>query len=132
MDTVLRGWMIRMSLQDPVFWPTCQLAWDMHADANNAPVAAAMPFVGGPLDHPLSLNHISLEVEERGVERRQELWLEVSCDGGRTYREMLRQEYNFSPPGTTFEREDWALRAEGVTRLRVRIKPDMAGKPCRA
>src|SRR5947209_746729 len=83
-------------------------------------------------DTPQSLSHISLEVEERGVERRQELWLEVSCDGGRTYREVLRQEYNFSPPGTTFEREDWAVRAEGVTRLRVRIKPDMAGKPCRA
>ena len=45
---------------------------------------------------------------------------------------MLRQEYNFSPPGTTFEREDWAVTAAGVTHLRLQIKPDKGGKPCRA
>ena len=42
------------------------------------------------------------------------------------------QEYNFSPPGTTFEREDWMVPAEGVTHLRLWIKPDKGGKPCRA
>ena len=58
--------------------------------------------------------------------------LSFSCDGGRTYRELLRQEYNFSPAGTTFEREDWAVSAQGVTHLRLVIKPDKGGKPCRA
>jgi hypothetical protein len=58
--------------------------------------------------------------------------LAASCDGGRTYRELLRQEYNFSPPGTTFEREDWSVKAEGVTHLRLSIRPDKGGKPCRA
>jgi len=56
----------------------------------------------------------------------------LSCDGGRTYRELLRQEYNFSPPGTTFEREKWTVSAEGVTHLRLVIKPDKGDKPCRA
>ena len=55
----------------------------------------------------------------------------VSVDGGQTYRELVRQEFNFSPPGTTFEREDWAVTAEGVTHLRLWIKPDKGGKPCR-
>ena len=64
--------------------------------------------------------------------RTQELQLAVSSDGGTTYREVIRQEYNFSPPGTTFEREDWAVPASGVTHLRLQIRPDKGGKPCRA
>ncbi len=83
-------------------------------------------------DAPQAIRRIALEVEETEAARTQVLQLAVSCDGGRTYRELLRQEYNFSPPGTTFEREDWAVSAEGVSHLRLRIKPDKGGKPCRA
>ena len=83
-------------------------------------------------DAPQAIRRVVLEVEEREVARTQELQLAVSEDGGQTYRELLRQEYNFSPPGTTFEREDWAVAAEGVTHLRLVIKPDKGGKPCRA
>jgi hypothetical protein len=83
-------------------------------------------------DAPQAIRRVALEVEEPEVARTQELQLAVSTDAGRTYREVLRQEYNFSPPGTTFEREDWAVTAEGVTHLRLVIRPDKGGKPCRA
>lgn len=83
-------------------------------------------------DNPQTVRHITLEVEERNVSRRQELDVSVSCDGGRTYRELVRQEYNFSPPGTTFEREEWAVEGTGVTHLRLRIKPDKGETPYRA
>src|SRR6478609_4677845 len=83
-------------------------------------------------DAPQSIRRVALEVEEAEVARTQELQLAVSTDGGRTYREVLRQEYNFSPAGATFEREDWAVAAEGVTHLRLLIKPDKGDKPCRA
>ncbi len=83
-------------------------------------------------DAPQRVNQILLEVEEPEVARTQELHLSLSCDGGRKYRQLMRQEYNFSPPGTTFEREDWAVTAESVTHLRLVIKPDKGGKPCRA
>jgi hypothetical protein len=83
-------------------------------------------------DAPLSIRRVALEVEEMEVPRTQEIQLAVSDDGGQTYRELVRQEYNFSPPGTTFEREDWAVAAGGVTHLRLHIKPDKGGKPCRA
>jgi hypothetical protein len=33
---------------------TSDFVWDMHADANNAPVAEAMPYVGAPFDHAVS------------------------------------------------------------------------------
>jgi hypothetical protein len=83
-------------------------------------------------DCPQAIRRVALEVEEPKVARTQELQLALSHDGGRTYREVLRQEYNFSPPGTTFEREDWAVTAEGVTHLRLHIRPDKGGKPSRA
>src|SRR3954451_24963150 len=83
-------------------------------------------------DAPQAIRRVVLEVEEPEVARTQELQLALSSDGGQTYRELVRQEYNFSPPGTTFKREDWAVSAEGVAQLRLVIKPDKGGKPCRA
>src|SRR3954454_11992527 len=83
-------------------------------------------------DAPQAIRRVALEVEEPEAARTQELQLAISTDGGRTYREVLRQEYNFTPPGTTFEREDWAVSVEGITHLRLVIRPDKGGKPCRA
>lgn len=83
-------------------------------------------------DTPQTLRTISLEVEEAEVSRTQVLHLSVSCDGGQTYRELRRQEYTFSPPGTTFEREVWAVTVEGATHLQLVITPDKGGIPCRA
>jgi hypothetical protein len=83
-------------------------------------------------DAPQRIHRVALEVEETEMDRTQELQLAVSGDGGQTYRELLRQEYTFSVPGTTFEREDWALDGAAVTHLRLWIKPDKSGRPCRA
>ncbi|HLU50436.1 MAG TPA: discoidin domain-containing protein, partial [Planctomycetota bacterium] len=74
-------------------------------------------------DAPQDLRRIVLEIEEREVERTQELALSVSKDSGRTYQEIVRQEFTFSPRGATFEREDWTLAVDGVGRLRVWIRP---------
>ena len=83
-------------------------------------------------DTPQTIRQVILEVEEPEVARTQELQLAVSNDGAQTYRELLRQEYNFNPQDTTFKREDWTVSAEGITHLRLQIKPDKGGKPCRA
>lgn len=83
-------------------------------------------------DTPQTIRQVSLEVEEREVRRTQELAFSVSSDGGRHYRELRRQEFNFSPDGATFEREDWTISEPSVTHVRVTIKPDKGGKSCRA
>ncbi len=83
-------------------------------------------------DAPQKIRSVELEIEETETSRTQELQLAVSCDGEKTYRERVRQEFNFSPGGSTFEREEWTLNAEGVTHLRLQIKPDKGGQPCRA
>jgi len=81
-------------------------------------------------DAPQTIRTILLEIEEPEVPRTQDLQLSLSCDGGGTYQELLRQEFNFSPDGTTFEREKWTVSAQAVTHLRLVIKPDKGGKSC--
>jgi hypothetical protein len=83
-------------------------------------------------DAPQAIRTVGVEIEETEESRTQELQLAVSCDGGQTYRELLRQEFHFAPPGTTFEREEWTVGAEAVTHLRLQIKPDKGDRPCRA
>src|SRR5262245_18000165 len=83
-------------------------------------------------DHPQTIRRIGVEVEGLAVSRTQELAVSVSADGGRTYRELVRQEFNFSPPGTSFERELWSVSADVVTHLRLEIKPDKGGRSGRA
>src|SRR6266487_649666 len=41
--------------------------------------------------------------------RTQEFVLRWSPDGGQSYREIVRQQYNFSPPGMTRELEDYSV-----------------------
>jgi hypothetical protein len=80
-------------------------------------------------DEPLNLRHIRLEFTETGLERTQEFVLRWSWDGGRTYREIVRQQYHFSPPDTTREREDYAVELEGVGALELHIVPDISRGP---
>ena len=83
-------------------------------------------------DTPLTITRIGVEVEEVAVSRTQELSVSVSDDGGRTYRNLVRQEFNFSPRATTFEREVWSVAAAEVTHLRLDIRPDKGGRVGRA
>lgn len=83
-------------------------------------------------DRPQPVRELEVEIEEPSVSRTQELAVSVSADGGRTYRELVRQEFNFSPPGTTFERERWSVAADGTTHLRLVVKPDKGGRAGRA
>ena len=77
---------------------------------------------------PVTIRRITLEIEEREVHRTQELQVSVSSDGGKTYRELRRQEFNFSPDGTTWECEDWAVAELNVTHVRLVIRPDKGRK----
>jgi hypothetical protein len=80
------------------------------------------------LEQPCTIEEVSMEVEEREVARTQEVQLAVSTDGGQTYRECVRQEFNFSPDGATWEKETWHIAQEHVTNVRLVIKPDKGRK----
>jgi F5/8 type C domain len=83
-------------------------------------------------DAPQAIRKILVEVEELSISRTQEIAVSISQDGGRTYRELVRQEYNFSPPGTTLEHEEWSIKADAISHLQLRIKPDKGGQAGRA
>jgi hypothetical protein len=51
--------------------------------------------------------------------------------GRHSFREIVRQQWNFSPPGTVRETEDYAVELPDVTVLELRILPDQSGgKAC--
>jgi hypothetical protein len=78
-------------------------------------------------DKPLSLRHLRLMFREEEAERTQEFLLRWSSDGGRSYREIVRQQYNFSPTGRTNQVEDYFVELDGVTALELSIIPDISG-----
>jgi hypothetical protein len=83
-------------------------------------------------DDPQRLARIRLVFEEREVARTQEFVLRWSADDGRTYRDIVRQQYTFSPPETVREVEDYTVQLEGVTTLELHIIPNTGGGMMRA
>ena len=83
-------------------------------------------------DEPLRLKRIHLAFHEDEQERTQEFVLRWSSDGGQSYREILRQQYNFSPPDAARQVEDYNLNLDGVTALELKIVPDISGGSARA
>jgi hypothetical protein len=78
-------------------------------------------------DHAQRISRLVYEVEEHSQERTQEVRVEVSSDQGRTYRQVLAQEYTFSPQGATFQHEDLRLDLPAITHLSLTIVPNKAG-----
>jgi hypothetical protein len=78
-------------------------------------------------DQPQLISRLVYEVEEAGRERTQEVRVQVSEDGGRTYRQVLVQEYTFSPQGATYQREEQRLNFHQVSHLRLTIVPNKNG-----
>lgn len=83
-------------------------------------------------DEPVKLRRVRLVFREEMQGRTQEFVLRWSSDGGRTYREIVRQQYTFSPPGTAREIEEYAVDLDGVTVLELGIVPDIGGGDARA
>ena len=83
-------------------------------------------------DRPQRLSRISLLFVEHEYERSQEFVLRWSPDHGRTFRDIVRQQWNFSPHGSTREAEDYRADLDGVTHLELRITPDRTGGDARA
>ena len=78
-------------------------------------------------DQPQTISRLVYEVEETIRERTQEVRVEASDDGGRAYRQILVQEYNFSPRGATFQREEQRFDLRRITHLRFTIVPNKSG-----
>jgi hypothetical protein len=76
--------------------------------------------------YPRRLRRIWLNFVEPDTERTQEYVLRWSPDGGQSFREIVRQQWNFSPQGATSETEDHRIELEGVTVLELSITPNIS------
>ena len=83
-------------------------------------------------DEPRRLRRIQLVFQEDEQERTQEFVLRWSPDGGQSYREIVRQQYNFSPPKAAREVEDYDIDLDKVTALELKIVPDISRGSARA
>jgi hypothetical protein len=83
-------------------------------------------------DHPQKLKRISLVFEEHETTRTQEFVLRGSTDGGRSFREIVRQQWNFSPPQTVREVQAYEVELTDITVLELIVTPDISGGMARA
>ena len=73
---------------------------------------------------PTSLRRIALKFVERDVERMQEYVIRWSPDNGQSFHDVVRQQWNFSPRGSTEAIDDYRVELPAVTVLELRIVPD--------
>jgi len=83
-------------------------------------------------DEAQRIRRIQLLFHEEQQARTQEFVLRWSPDAGKSYREIVRQQYTFSPPGMTRELEDYTVDLVGVSALELSIVPDIGGGDARA
>ena len=83
-------------------------------------------------DQPQKLKRISLAFEETKAHRTQEFVLRWSTEREGKLHEIVRQQWNFSPPHTTTEVEEYCVDLSEVTVLEMTITPDISGGLARA
>jgi hypothetical protein len=74
-------------------------------------------------DQPQRIHRIRLRFVDREHERNQEFVLRYTKGGGKP-QEIVRQQWNFSPGGSTEEIEDYTVDLEGVSGIELEIDPD--------
>ena len=77
--------------------------------------------------NPQQIRLIRLSFEERNIQRTQEYALRWSPDGGESFREIVRQQWNFNPDGAATETEEHHVNLTGVTTLELSIIPNISG-----
>src|ERR1700676_239672 len=97
---------------------------EVTSEADGYPIESAFTFGAGPgwraaspgkqrvrlvFDQPQSLKRIRLEFIEPEVARTQEFGVQWSSGAGDPLKEVVRQQWNFSPRGSKIESEDYQV-----------------------
>jgi hypothetical protein len=78
-------------------------------------------------DEPQRVRRIRLAFEELHAERTQEFALSWVPAGEGSVRSLVRQQYTFSPGGSTHEVENYAFDLDEAAALELEIVPDIRG-----
>jgi len=83
-------------------------------------------------DEPQKLRRMLLVFEDTKNSRTQEFVIRWSPDIECSLREIVRQQWNFSPPDSVREKEDYVVELSEVKVLELMIVPDKSGGEVRA
>lgn len=83
-------------------------------------------------DHPQSIRVIRLVFQEKEFARTQEFVLRWLPQETCTWKDILRQQWNFSPPVTENECEEYKVNLPLATGLELSVRPDISGGETRA
>src|SRR3981189_1279552 len=112
---------------------------EVTSEADGYPVESAFSFGAGSgwraaspgkqrirvaFDPPQSIQRMRLQFNELEVARAQEFTVRWSGGSGERLKEVIRQQGNFSPDGSTTETEDYVVDLEAVSILELTIDPD--------
>lgn len=81
---------------------------------------------------PRDVRHVRLVIEERDRARTQQFVLRAASTPDGPWREIARQQFNFSPSGAVREQEDYEVRLSSVAALELTIVPDISGGDAKA
>jgi hypothetical protein len=108
-------------------------------EADGYPIETAFNFGAGPgwraaspgiqrirlvFDQPQSIRRMCLQFNEPDVARTQEFTVRWSGYSDELLKDVVRQQWNFSPDGSTAESEDYAIDLKGASVLELTIDPD--------
>ena len=79
-------------------------------------------------DEPVSLHRIELRFHEVEFERTQQFTLRWLSAAGASMREIVRQQWNFSPTGSTTEIEHYVVDLDAASVLELAVLPDLSGR----
>ncbi len=113
---------------------------ELSSEAQGYPIEAALSLragsgwrAGSPgpqvirlrFQNPFTLSGIYLLFEELEQARTQEFVLSWRSEAEHTSKQIVRQQYTFSPPGTTRQMEAYQVDLRGVKVLELEIVPDI-------
>jgi hypothetical protein len=75
---------------------------------------------------PQRVSRVHLRFSEKNVERTQEFVLRWAPDLRHSFHDIVRQQWNFSPQGSTIESEDYRVDLNAVGVLELIVNPDVA------
>jgi hypothetical protein len=83
-------------------------------------------------DHPQTIRLIRLVFKEKEFPRTQEFVLRWLPQGASAWKDIVRQQWNFSPPMTEDECEEYEVALHWAAGLELSIRPDISGGETRA
>ena len=111
---------------------------EVTSEADGYPIEAAFNFGAGSgwraaspgiqrirlvFDQPQPIRRMRLQFNDLDVERTQEFTVRWSGRPDEPLKEIVRQQWNFSPDGSTGESENYAIDLKGVSILELTIDP---------